>query len=50
MATLSALAEFPEVVQKIFNNKNCNKYGVYSVYFYIQGIKTEIIIDDFIPC
>jgi len=37
LATLSAFAEFPEIVQKIFNNKVANKYGAYSLNFYISG-------------
>lgn len=50
LAVLSALAEFPERVKKIFYNSESNKYGVYSVKFYIRGVPTEIVIDDFIPC
>jgi hypothetical protein len=50
LATLSALAEFPDRVRKLFNNQTSNKYGVYSVNIFIKGIPTEIIIDDYFPC
>ncbi len=50
LATLSAFAEFPEIVQKVFNNKVANKYGVYTLNFNISGKYQEIIVDDYFPC
>ena len=50
LAILSALAEFPERVKKIFANTAVNKFGVYGVKFFFQGIPQEVIVDDFIPC
>eukprot|EP00330_Aristerostoma_sp_ATCC50986_P007804 CAMPEP_0114579938 /NCGR_PEP_ID=MMETSP0125-20121206/4271_1 /TAXON_ID=485358 ORGANISM="Aristerostoma sp., Strain ATCC 50986" /NCGR_SAMPLE_ID=MMETSP0125 /ASSEMBLY_ACC=CAM_ASM_000245 /LENGTH=178 /DNA_ID=CAMNT_0001771095 /DNA_START=245 /DNA_END=781 /DNA_ORIENTATION=- len=37
-------------MRKIFNNYNSNKYGVYSLNFFVQGIPTEITVDDYFPC
>jgi hypothetical protein len=50
LATLSALAEFPDRVMKVFNNKTINPSGAYSVTLYIQGIPKEIVVDDCFPC
>ena len=50
LATCSAIAEFPNKIKTIFLNKSANSYGVYSVIYYFQGIPTEILIDDQIPC
>ena len=49
LSTCSAIAEFPERVCKIFLNKTENPFGVYSFIFYIQGYRTEVVIDDRIP-
>ena len=49
--TLSAVAELPQIVEKIFSvSKDVNSQGIYCVNFFDNGVKTEIIIDDYIPC
>jgi hypothetical protein len=50
LSVLSALAEFPERVKKIFSQTEANKYGVYGVNFFFQGIPTEVVVDDFFAC
>jgi len=50
LAAISAVAEFPSRVQKIFVNPDSNVHGVYGVTFYLQGVPTEVIIDDYFPC
>jgi hypothetical protein len=50
LATLSALAEFPERVKRIFTTLKTNKFGAYSVIIYINGIPTEVLVDDYFPC
>ena len=50
LAGLSAIAEFPSRLTKIFLNKTSNKYGIYSLKFYVRGVPTEIVVDDLIPC
>ena len=41
LATLSGLAEFPERVVKLFNIREYNEEGVYSVTFYKCGLPFE---------
>jgi len=43
------LAEFPERVEQVFVNKNGNPQGVYGVKLVIDGVQTEILVDDFLP-
>ena len=50
LSSMSSIAENPPRLQKIFNTKESNPYGVYSVTFYSTGIPTEIIVDDRFPC
>lgn len=50
LAAISAVAEFPSRIQKIFINQQSNAQGVYGVKFYVQGVPTEIVLDDYIPC
>ena len=50
LSSMSAIAEYPSRLMKIFNTKESNPYGVYSVTLYSQGVPTEIIVDDHFPC
>jgi len=49
LSAVSALAEFPERLKKIFVNEESNPQGVYGLKFYVKGIPTEVIIDDYFP-
>lgn len=33
----------------MFYNREVNKAGCYLVYFYVNGVKTGIMVDDFFP-
>jgi hypothetical protein len=46
---LSSLAELPEQIEQCFYTKQVNAAGCYVVYFYINGIKTPVMIDDWLP-
>ncbi len=46
---LSALAERAERVENIFVTKQPNKAGIYLVKFFINGIETPVIVDDYLP-
>jgi len=48
LAALAALAEFPQNICPIFTCPD-NKNGCYSMTFYPKGIRTEVLVDDFIP-
>eukprot|EP01126_Amoeba_proteus_P048862 TRINITY_DN5670_c0_g1_i7.p1 TRINITY_DN5670_c0_g1~~TRINITY_DN5670_c0_g1_i7.p1 ORF type:complete len:678 (-),score=122.50 TRINITY_DN5670_c0_g1_i7:107-2140(-) len=49
LAALSVLAEYPEFITKLFTCED-NDYGVYSMTFYPQGLRTEVVVDDWLPC
>ena len=46
---LSALAEKPDRVQELFFTKEVNSAGCYLLYFYVNGVKTPVMIDDYLP-
>ena len=50
LSCLAALAEVPGRVESMFNTKEVNAAGIYSINFYINGKKQEVIVDDYIPC
>lgn len=36
-------------MQHLFYTKQINSAGCYLVYFYVNGIKTPVIVDDYFP-
>lgn len=50
IGTIAALSESRERVEKLFNTKEANLYGVYSVNVFVNSIPTEIIVDDYFSC
>ena len=50
MSALSSIAEYPELVKKLFVTKNYNKDGVYRVQLCKDGVWQEVTVDDYIPC
>jgi hypothetical protein len=50
LASLSALAENPERIRNIFkdNWERCGN-GIYKVVACVEGVMTEVVIDDFVP-
>jgi hypothetical protein len=49
LAFLSALAENPYRVQKLFITKKVNHSGIYLINFYINNKETAVIVDDYLP-
>ena len=49
LAVLSSLAEFPKRVHELFETDEVNTVGIYEVKFYINGRRTSVIIDDYLP-
>lgn len=43
------MAERPDSVKAVFYTKEVNAAGIYLMYFYINGIKSPVIVDDYIP-
>ena len=46
---MSALAEYNDRVMDLFETKEFNPSGIYMMYFYINGVKTPVIVDSWIP-
>lgn len=47
---MSLIAELPEVLEKIFVNKQYNPQGVYGLQFCKDGEWVNVIVDDIFPC
>ena len=50
MSALSSLAEFPDQVKDLFVTRRVNPAGIYCMMFYINGIRTPVVVDDWLPC
>ncbi len=50
LSGLSAMAEYPERIKKLFVSPDTNTYGCYGAKFCINGEFQEILIDDLFPC
>jgi hypothetical protein len=49
LSCLSALAEYPYLITRLFDTDVQDDQGVYAVWLHINGTWREIIIDDFYP-
>ena len=49
MSVLGALCKFPELLENLFYFKEITKEHIYGIYFYINGIKKLVLIDDYVP-
>jgi hypothetical protein len=47
---LSALAEHPERIKKILCTHEVNAAGLYGCKIYLDGVETEVVVDDYFPC
>ena len=50
LGILSSMAKNDEEIKDLFYTREINKAGCYMVYFYINGMRNSVIIDDFLPC
>jgi len=48
-SALAVMAEYPQRLSSIFNTKEINKQGAYSVNFVVSGTRIEILLDDYFP-
>ena len=46
MASMSSVAEFPEMIKDLFVTKKKNGAGIYGVKFYIRGKPWVVDVDD----
>lgn len=49
LSALSALAEFPEYIKRIFVNEEVNESGLYLVNFTLGGSNYKVAVDDHFP-
>lgn len=49
ISSISAIAEFPEVVTRLFNTKRGNSQGLFSLNMCVNGKFREVIVDGNIP-
>ena len=47
---MSGLTEYPEQIENLIANPEINASGIYVVCLYINGVRTPVIVDDYIPC
>lgn len=47
---LAALTEKPERIEKMFNLSQMNVAGIWAIDMYKNGMRQEVVMDDFIPC
>ena len=50
ISVFSHLAEYPKLLQKLFENNEVNDIGIYTIQLFFQGRWTDIYLDKFIPC
>ena len=50
LSVLSAIAEYPERILKLFSQKSKSQYGVYEITVNIQGETVKALVDDYFPC
>jgi calpain-15 len=49
MATLSSIAETPSRIENLFLTQEVNDCGIYLMIFYINGVQTPVLVDDWFP-
>jgi hypothetical protein len=49
LSVLGSLCKFPKMVEKLFYFKEKTKEHIYGIYFYINGHKKLVLIDDYLP-
>lgn len=49
LSVLSSLAEQPSLIQRLFDREEINEFSVNSVWLNINGIWTQIMMDDYVP-
>ena len=47
---MSALADSPSLITRLFNTKEINERGLYSISLCEGGVFQEVIVDDLVPC
>ena len=50
LSALAALAQYPNMIRRIFKTEEVNEFGQYAVNLCINGEFQMVEIDDFFPC
>ena len=50
LGTISAIAEYPARIERLFYSKTINNAGIYCVQICVTGIWEDVIVDDLFPC
>ena len=50
LCCLSSLAEYPDLIRRLFDFDYLNDYGIQSVWLNINGVWTQIVLDEYFPC
>ena len=54
MSALAVVAERPDLIMRLFGNKDVNKnnnaHGIVEVNFFVDGFWKKIVMDNFLPC
>jgi len=48
LIVLSAMSQ--EEIESLFYHTELNEAGIYLVYLYVNGVRTSVIVDDYLPC
>lgn len=49
-AALASAAEVPERIERRFLTTEMNECGIYAMTFFVNGVETPVIVDDYFPC
>lgn len=49
MAGISAVAEWPHRIKKLFDNRTIQSSGAYTIDLFVMGFQIPILIDDYLP-
>ena len=44
------MCENPQLIMDCFERTDVNASGIYLMYFYVNGVKTPVVVDDYFPC
>ena len=50
LGAISTLAEYPNLIEKLFVNKVANQEGIYRVRLCKNGEWQQVTVDDYFPC
>lgn len=49
LAVLSSMAEFPDRIKSLIETVDVNSAGIYLLKFFVNGLETSVIVDDYLP-